>query len=155
MEIKKAENCHIDGIINLLYQVQNVHAEKRPDVFVLGSKKYSKTELEKIIKNKNTPVYVATNEKNCVLGYVFCIVQTEESENLQPIKTLYIDDLCVDKNLRAKGVGTALYNFAKTLAKNLGCYHVTLNVWSLNESALKFYQKMGLVPLKTTMEQIL
>ncbi|MBE7088582.1 MAG: GNAT family N-acetyltransferase [Clostridiales bacterium] len=155
IEIVKAQACHIDGITNLLYEVQSVHAEKRPDIFVSGGKKYTKSELENIIINKNTPIYVATNKQNAVLGYIFCQIQSEVSKNLQPIKTLYIDDLCVDKNARFKGIGKALFGFAKEIAKGLGCYHITLNVWHLNESALKFYQKLGLIPLKTTMEEIL
>ena len=40
-------------------------------------------------------------------------------------------------------------------AKENGCYNVTLNVWSCNESAMKFYEKCGLVPQKVGMEQIL
>lgn len=40
-------------------------------------------------------------------------------------------------------------------AKKSGCYHITLNVWSLNEEAQRFYEKCGLKPLKTVMEQVL
>lgn len=155
MKIRLAQNCDVDYILKLLYQVQEVHAKGRPDIFILGAKKYSKEQLLNIIKDENTPIYVATNEKNEVLGYAFCIIKTEQSENLQKIKTLYIDDLCVDKNLRRNGVGIALFNYVKNLAKSKGCYNITLNVWALNEGALKFYQKCGLAPLKTTMETII
>ena len=34
-------------------------------------------------------------------------------------------------------------------------YNVTLNVWSLNESAMKFYEKCGLKSQKIGMETIL
>ena len=33
---------------------------------------------------------------------------------------------------------------SKSEAKRLGCYEVTLNVWSGNTPAEKFYEKMGL-----------
>ena len=36
-----------------------------------------------------------------------------------------------------------------------GCYNVTLNVWSCNENAMKFYEKCGLKPQKVCMEVIL
>ena len=71
------------------------------------------------------------------------------------IKTLYIDDLCVDEKFRGKGVGKELYEAALSLAKEKGCYNLTLNVWSCNESAIHFYESMGLIPQKIGMEMIL
>ena len=46
-------------------------------------------------------------------------------------------------------------DFLIDFAKTEGCYNVTLNVWSLNESAMKFYEACGLVPQKIGMEKIL
>ena len=46
-------------------------------------------------------------------------------------------------------------DFELDFAKASGCYNVTLNVWSCNESAMKFYEKCGLVPQKVGMEVIL
>ena len=74
---------------------------------------------------------------------------------LTDMKNLYIDDLCVDENMRDKHVGTVIYDYVKKYAKEIGCYNLTLNVWSCNESAQKFYEKQGLKPQKTTMEMIL
>ena len=74
---------------------------------------------------------------------------------LTDIKTLYIDDLCVDEGLRGRHVGKSLYEAATQLAKELGCYNLTLNVWSCNPSAMRFYEAQGLVPQKVTMEVIL
>jgi ribosomal protein S18 acetylase RimI-like enzyme len=71
------------------------------------------------------------------------------------IKTLYIDDLCVDENARGRGIGKGLYNAAQELARSSGCYNLTLNVWCLNESAMRFYESCGLVPQKIGMEKIL
>ena len=71
------------------------------------------------------------------------------------IKTLYIDDLCVDENSRGQNIGKNLYNHVIAFAKENECYNVTLNVWSCNESAIKFYEKCGLRPQKIGMETIL
>ncbi len=71
------------------------------------------------------------------------------------VKTLYIDDICVDENCRGMHVGNAIYEHILQFAKDSGCYNVTLNVWELNPGARAFYEKMGLVPQKTTMEKIL
>ena len=71
------------------------------------------------------------------------------------IKTLYIDDLCVDEHLRGQHIGKQIYQAVIDFAKENGCYNVTLNVWSLNESAMKFYEACGLKPQKVGMETIL
>lgn len=70
-------------------------------------------------------------------------------------KTLYIDDLCVDETLRGQHIGKTLYNFVVGFAKESGCYNLTLNVWSCNQSAMRFYEKCGLKPQKVGLELIL
>uniref|UniRef100_UPI0040294F3E GNAT family N-acetyltransferase n=1 Tax=Ruminococcus bicirculans (ex Wegman et al. 2014) TaxID=1160721 RepID=UPI0040294F3E len=82
--------------------------------------------------------------------------QEHKGDNvLTDIKTLYIDDLCVDENCRGQHIGSVLYEAVKKFAKEQGCYNVTLNVWECNPSARKFYEKAGLKPYKTCMEVIL
>ena len=91
-----------------------------------------------------------------MLGYCFCILEEHtDSTVLTDIKTLYIDDLCIDEGMRGKHIGKALYLAAVQLARDLGCYNLTLNVWSCNPTALRFYEACGLVPQKIGMELIL
>ena len=106
--------------------------------------------------DESTPVFVAVDEKETVLGYAFCIFVCHENHNiLTDIKTLYIDDLCVDEETRGMGVGKALYEHVLAFAKGANCYNVTLNVWACNTGALRFYEKLGLVPQKIGMEIII
>lgn len=157
MILRPATEADIPHLIRLLYQVHRVHAEGRPDLFRLGNKKYTEEELSKILQDADRPIYVAADdETNTVCGYAFCIIEEiKDDPSLMDRKTLYIDDLCVDEQMRGKHIGTRLYEHVLAEAKRLGCYHVTLNVWCLNESAMRFYEKCGLSPLKITMEQIL
>jgi GNAT superfamily N-acetyltransferase len=53
------------------------------------------------------------------------------------------------------GTGQIIYDFIKDYAKEIGCYHLTLNVWACNPSAMKFYEKQGMQMLKKEMEIIL
>lgn len=52
-------------------------------------------------------------------------------------------------------MGTALYNHVIDFARDEGFHNVTLNVWSCNPGALKFYEAMGMKPQKIGMETIL
>jgi len=156
MNIRRACLKDMDGINNLLMQVCLVHHKGRPDLFKYGAKKYTDAELSDIIKDDLRPILVATDEKDQVLGYAFCIFQQHINNNiLTDVKTLYIDDLCVDENLRGQHIGKKLYDAVLSFAKDHGCYNVTLNVWSLNEPAMKFYESCGLKPQKIGMETIL
>lgn len=155
MEIRKAKDSDIISIGKLLEDVLTIHHNQRPDIFKANAKKYSDDELKQIIQDASRPIFVAV-ENNTVLGYAFCIFQQYENNNiLTDIKTLYIDDLCVDKTTRGKHVGKSLYEYVLNFAKESGCYNVTLNVWYSNKDALGFYKKMGLIPQKIGMEKIL
>lgn len=156
LNICRAEKKHIPAIVNLLHQVCLVHHEGRPDLFKKGTRKYTDSQLEKILKDDSKPVFVAESESGDVAGYAFCIFQQHENDNiLTPVKTLYIDDLCVDENCRGQGIGSALYHSVLDFASSQGCYNVTLNVWACNEKAMAFYKAMGLSVQKTGMEKIL
>lgn len=156
MNIRRAKAQDMAGINNLLLQVCLVHHKGRPDLFKYGAKKYTDEELLAIILDDMRPIFVAVDESENVLGYAFCIFQQHLNNNiLTDIKTLYIDDLCVDENIRGKHIGKQLYDAVLTFAKDSGCYNVTLNVWSLNEGAMKFYESCGLKPQKIGMETIL
>lgn len=156
MNIRRAEEKDMNGINNLLCQVLMVHHNGRPDLFKPNAKKYTDEELKAIIQDDTRPIFVATDDSDRVLGYAFCVFQQHLNNNiLTDIKTLYIDDLCVDETLRGHHIGRALYDYVLNFAKESGCYNLTLNVWSCNTTAQKFYEKCGLTPQKIGMEQIL
>lgn len=156
MKIVRATEKDIAGINVLLNQVLMVHHNGRPDLFKSDAKKYTDEELKEIFLDDSRPVFVAKGEENQVLGYAFCVMQQFLEHNIMTdIQTLYIDDLCVDEKLRGQHIGRKLYDYVLEYAKEKGCYNVTLNVWSCNESARKFYEKCGLKPQKIGMEIIL
>ena len=155
MEIRFASPADVPGIIDLLRQVGQVHHRGRPDIFRYGAQKYAPSQVLAMLDKSETPIFVAL-EKGKVQGYCFCQIKTYYRDSLmQDYSTCYIDDLCVDENCRCKGVGTALYEAVCKYARQRKCRSVTLNVWSCNESAVKFYEKLGLKPQKVGMEAIL
>lgn len=156
MLIRRAEERDMDGINSLLCQVLMVHHNGRPDLFKSGAKKYTDEELREILKDDTRPVFVGVDEAEAVMGYAFCMFQQHVGNNiLTDVKTLYIDDLCVDESIRGQHIGRQLYEYVVDFARNSGCYNVTLNVWACNEGARMFYEKCGLVPQKIGMEKIL
>ena len=163
--IRKASKEDIRRIIELLHQVNMVHHLIRPDLFKPYTTKYDEQALEAMLNDESKPIFVCDDgarpsETPCsqrmVLGYAFCqITEVRDHQLLQDIKTLYIDDICVDECARGKHIGKALYEYVRDYAKSIGCNNITLNVWEGNEPALRFYRNMGMQVQKTTMEIIL
>lgn len=155
MIMRRAKTTDIEKIKDLLLQVNNVHSDGRPDLFKRDFRKYNDKELAELLKDDTRPVFVAEDDGS-VLGYAFCVmIDHTQDNNFTDIKTLYIDDLCVDEKIRGKHIGSALYDYVKKYAKENGCYNLTLNVWSCNPNAEAFYRSRGLKPQKTTLETIL
>mgnify|MGYP002796971433 FL=1 len=156
MKVRMAQEKDIARIHSLLAQVAMVHHKGRPDLFKPGKSKYTDEELKALLQDSNRPILAAVDDNDCMQGYAFCIFRQYKDHNIMTdIKTLYIDDLCVDETMRGKHIGKLLYNAALDYAREHGCYNLTLNVWSCNESAMKFYESCGLKPQKVGMEVIL
>jgi ribosomal protein S18 acetylase RimI-like enzyme len=152
--IRKAKEKDLPAVNSLLEQVLAVHHSGRPDLLRPEGKKYSNRELLDIFANDDTPVFVYESEGK-VLGYVFCALQESRGGALLPVTSLYIDDLCVDSGARGRGIGTALFNYAKEFAAKKGCHNVTLHVWECNPGAIAFYRSLGLSPQFTSMELVI
>jgi len=154
--IRKALPQDIPGILELLVQVDMVHHNGRPDLFKGPATKYDAEQLSHIIADDQTPVFVCVSDDGAVLGHAFCIHrQIVGDAVLTDIRTLYIDDICVSEAARRTGIGSQLYAAVLAYARASGCYNVTLNVWSCNPGAQKFYENLGMKPQKIGMEVIL
>ena len=153
--IRYALEKDIPKIEDLLRQVCLVHHNGRPDIFKIGAK-YSEEELKALLKDETRPILVSVDERDDVMGYCFCILQQHKNHSvLTDVKTLYIDDICVLESCRGQHIGQQMYHHVYNFAKEKGFYNITLNVWSLNKPAIKFYEACGLKPQKIGMEMIL
>ena len=156
MKIRKAEEKDIPRLLALLGQVLQIHAEIRPDIFISGTTKYTVGQLAELLKQEDKPIYVAVDEDDVCRGYAFCQLKEQPfSTNMVPFKSLFVDDLCVDRQARGRHIGESLFEYVKQQAKELGCYEVTLNVWAGNTPAEHFYEKMGMKTKERQMEYIL
>lgn len=154
--IRRAEARDIPGILKLLVQVDMVHHMGRPDLFKGPATKYNAEELAGILADDGRPVFVCVSEDGDVLGHAFCVrKQIVGDPVLTDIRSLYIDDICVDEGARGQNVGRSLYEAVKAFAKAEGFYNLTLNVWTCNPGAMRFYEAMGMKPQKIGMETIL
>ncbi|MBQ7419203.1 MAG: GNAT family N-acetyltransferase [Prevotella sp.] len=150
-KVRKACKDDILRILDLLHQVNMVHYDIRPDLFKPNTTKYDEQTLEAMFDDPQNPIFVYDDGR--VSGYAFCqITEVRDHLLLQDIKTLYIDDICVEEKDRGQHIGKALFDYVRDYAQSVGCDHITLNVWEGNDAAYHFYQSMGMRVQKTTME---
>ena len=152
--IRKAKIIDIPNICKLLNIVNDVHANLRPDIFIIGKRKYTEKELESIINDNTKPIFVYVMDEK-VVGYVFTIIKEIMGNNLLPRTELYIDDLCVDREYQNKGIGRKLIEYVIEFGKENKIDSITLNVWNGNDSANHLYQELGFKPRKVNMEKII
>ena len=154
--VRRAEVGDIPTILKLLVQVDMVHHNGRPDIFRGPVTKYTAEELAEIFADDTRPVFVCVSGDGTVLGHAFCqLKELHGHKLLQDVRTLYVDDICVDEAARGKSVGRALYTHVRAFAKDEKCDSITLNVWACNPTAIRFYEAMGMKPQKIGMEELL
>ena len=155
MDICRAEKKHIPGMLRLLHQVGQIHHRGRPDLFRSDALKYDETQLESLLQDESSPIFVA-EQNGQVLGYGFCKIKKCSGHPVfTDYRELYIDDICVDEGCRGQHIGTAIYREICRYAKTHKCHNITLNVWSFNEGAMHFYESCGMRPQRVFMETVL
>jgi GNAT superfamily N-acetyltransferase len=60
---------------------------------------------------------------------------------------IYIEDIYVDESYRRRGFGYAMFIYIVRLAKERECGRLEWSVLDWNTPAIRFYEKMGAVPL--------
>ncbi|HFI0107613.1 TPA: N-acetyltransferase family protein [Streptococcus suis] len=153
MTIRKARQSDIPVLNELLQDILQVHHKARPDIFKSSGQKFSKEDLKALLDNPDKPIFVYEVDGQ-VVGHLFCELRTATGDVLEPVKTLFIDDLCVASSARGQKIGEQFYDFALSYAKEQGCHNLTLNVWADNAGAVRFYERLGMKPQMFRMEQI-
>ncbi len=83
--------------------------------------KYTVCELAELLKQEDKPIYVAVDEDDVCMGYAFCQLREQPfSTNMVSFKSLFIDDLCVDKQARGQHIGESLFEYVKAAGKSAG-----------------------------------
>lgn len=152
--VRYAKEKDIKKIVELLHDIAQIHHIGMPKIFKTHTRKYGEKDLIVALKDETKPLFVLVNDEDVVLGYCLCEIKiTKNDVMLHDRKVLFIDDLCMDKSFRDKGLGKILFDEVKEIA--LGKYQVNsieLNVWEFNKGAMKFYENCGFKAQKRVME---
>ena len=150
--IRRAVPTDADQILLLLEQIEDIHRQGRPDLFREHGTKYTASELCEIMAEADRPTFVALIGDK-IVGYIFGIItETKGSTMLFDMKTLHLDDVCIDESCRGMGIGGELMEHVMAWAKSVGCDRMDLDVWEFNGGARRFYEKYGFSTQKRRMD---
>lgn len=152
--IRKVKESDYEELKKFVYQVHELHYKNRPDIYIDGNP-LPLEYFNKVINDDNAFNYVY-EEDNKIYGLLMVTKCTNRSIPILKQRTTYfIDDIVVDKSSRGKGIGKKLYYFLKEEATKENIDAIELNVWAFNESAIKFYESLGMSVKNMKLEQIL
>jgi GNAT superfamily N-acetyltransferase len=86
-------------------------------------------------------VYVAAASDGAIVGTFALLVMDNLAHRGAP--SAIVEDVCVDEQLRGRGIGRAMMNFAMEFAGKRGCYKLTLSSSGAREGAHAFYRSLG------------
>ena len=150
--VRYAELPELPRVNELRMMVSELHAEGRPDVFRVGFCEELQHRVYQAFESPGADVIVACVENEPRGFAVVQYIDKPESAYMRAQHFYHIEEFGVDERYRRCGIGTALLCFCKAQAKHRGFDRVTLDVWTFNESAQKFYAAAGFQPYRSFLE---
>lgn len=133
----------MDGIIEL-----NIKKfEKCNNIWNMEKNKELKDRFYKELQNKNRITFVYTKDEEYI-AEVSIVFNKDDEDYTIPGKRIYISRIIVKKELRGKGYGKKLMNYAIEYAKSKGYKEMSLGVNLDNYIAFKLYVDLGFTKIQ-------
>lgn len=150
--VRYAKNSDYDMVEVLMKQVQQMHVEWRPDIYKMGEIVLPKDVFEKAVVEKN---FLVAEVEGMVIGLLFFYVYHRENDNSVARDVLFVDSMAVHEDYRRQGIGRALFDYVKAMAKEKQIATIELSVNAKNADAMAMYRKYGFGEKSITMEIVL
>ena len=148
--IELARTCDRAEVNRLARQIHQMHMDWRPDIYRMPEELFPEERYAELIANRE--LYVAKVGRR-VVGYAQTCIRVHDLPELAKRKVFYLNQLCVDEELRGHGIGTQMMEELRILAKAFGCTDLQLNVYPQNDAAVSFYQKCGFMIQNINMQR--
>jgi len=104
-------------------------------------------EMDKMIHNPDTPVFVAVRDDGELGGFLEAGTRPyADGCDTGPVG--YIEGWYVDANLRGQGMGAALVSAAEDWARSIGCSEMASDTWLDNEVSIRAHMALGYVEME-------
>ena len=138
--LELARECDREKVNELARQVHAMHVAWRPDIYEMVEEMYPQDRFSEEVARRQ--LYVAKIGGQ-VTGYVLLKIREYNWPGVVKRKVMIVDEIAVDERSRNQGIGTAMMEEVRVLAKVFGCTDLQLGVYPQNDAAVAFYQKCG------------
>ena len=154
IKILEANSKDIEHIAQIAYQVAKLHDEALPQYFKPVSKDEQLKNIYDLFKDDRITVFKAVYEEE-IRGFLFLEMIHRISKGLMFSKLGCILNFGVDENYRNHGIGTLLLHTAEQYVKDHDGEALDLSVFAFNQSAIKFYERLGYKTIDISMRKVL
>ena len=138
--LELARECDREKVNELARQVHAMHVAWRPDIYEMVKEMYPQDRFSEEVARRQ--LYVAKIGGQ-VTGYVLLKIREYNWPGVVKRKVMLVDEIAVDDRCRNQGIGTAMMEEVRVLARAFGCTDLQLGVYPQNDAAVAFYQKCG------------
>ena len=129
-----------EAVNTLAKQVHAMHVAWRPDIYKMEEELYPAHRMKDAIAQRQLFVAKISGK---VGGYVLLKFKDYDFPGHVKRKVMLVDEICVAETCRNQGIGKAMMEDVRALAKAFGCTDLQLGVYPQNDAAVAFYQKCG------------
>lgn len=133
----------------IMQEVQNLHVNWRPDIYVMADTVLPRDVFEDFIEKNE--IFCAELDGQ-VVGVATCIPRHIQIPIMKERKILYVDTMAVKEEFRGQGIGHAFFAVMQDMVKKNGYQGLELQVNARNEAAIKMYEDYGFRPKSINME---
>lgn len=144
MEIRYLKDSDRNGLCKLSHQINKEHFENEPTYFCSPGKAGEDWEFWKNSHDKEGGFILVAIANREVVGFV--AAELSDMPNLpflNSVKRCRIATIVVSKEHHRKGIGTALFERVFKIAQDNGVDDLNLEVFTFNNTAIAFYEKLG------------
>lgn len=141
--VRLAKEEDLEQLNALRKQVYDLHALGEPSIF---NEQFSDELRAHVYTIWNDPEQdiIVSERKGRIVGFaVLHHIHMPESPFMKEMDYLDIEEFCVDKSWRRRGVGTEMIAYIRDYALEHAIHRIELSVWTFNDAAIKLYESMG------------
>ena len=150
--IRFAAKEDLENVNILRKQVNDLHTAGKPEIFKKGFSKELSDHIYTIFADPHQKIVVYEIDGAICSFAVINHITKPENPFMYVRDYLDIDEFCVDKAYRRRGLATEMIAFIRDYAKAEGFDRLELNMWEFNRDALDFYEAVGFNTYRRYME---
>ena len=131
------------GFLSVAYETHEHHVALLPEIFRSAEVAVPEEYFAGLVTGDESCILLA-EQGGVVVGYATLQLHRAIYNTQVPRTTGFIDNLGVSEAYRCMGVGRRLFEACCEQAKAMGASSLDLDCWEANQSALRFYESLGM-----------